>query len=253
MRILRTAALLILWTALAATELTAEPPAAPAAPGRGQVPGPNCADGVVKDDGSAETGWGWVPSVIEGQYVQEFRSGEFVSRRIATVCACWMRAPNGAADLAFDVVFYEEVENEDGDLVPAFEPYAAIPAMATDIPDTDQQVRGRFYEIDVGSVTLRPGRNFIGVRWDAMTYPRDFVCADISPETPPVEVFFIDDRADAWTSVFETIDPIFEVHRAILVRAVADPTTPTEVPGLGIAGLIVLALGVAGAAWWRLR
>ena len=34
--------------------------------------GSECSDGVVLDDGTLETGYGWVPSVIDGRYVQRF-------------------------------------------------------------------------------------------------------------------------------------------------------------------------------------
>ncbi|MEM8998268.1 MAG: hypothetical protein AAGF23_26025, partial [Acidobacteriota bacterium] len=43
---------------------TAAPPAAGPTP-----PLEGCDDGVVKDDGMPESGYGWVPSVVEGIYV----------------------------------------------------------------------------------------------------------------------------------------------------------------------------------------
>ena len=51
-----------------------------------------------------------------------------------------------------------------------------------------------------------------------------FICTDTSGGTEPVDVFFKDDRAKGWTSVFESHDRIFRHHKVLLVRAVAAQT-----------------------------
>ena len=85
----------------------------------------NCADGVVKDDGTVETGYGFVPQARDGVYVQEFHADEFPSRFLETVCVCWLKTKR-ERDIEFEVVFYEAEGN-----VPAAEPYATVPATAT--------------------------------------------------------------------------------------------------------------------------
>ncbi|MCP4661892.1 MAG: hypothetical protein GY856_41340 [bacterium] len=200
---------------------------------------PACTDGVVKDDGSPEIGWGWVPSVVEGQYVQEFHSGEFPTRNLETVCVCWLRTRTDS-DLDFAVVFYDDVGGE-----PAITPFAAIPATATGVGTG--AAGGRFFTVDVSVVRVPLGTFYVGVRWDPSADQFFFICADTSPETEPVNVFFIDDRADAWTNVFDSGDPIFDLHRAILVRAVASDTAAVEIPALGPGGLWILG-GLLSAA-----
>jgi hypothetical protein len=202
----------------------------------------DCADGVVKDDGSVETGYGWVPSVVEGVYVQEFRELELGSPLLASVCVCWLRTRLDD-DIDFDVVFYQR----EGDL-PAEEPYAVVPARAEDVPDGVAS-GGRFYEVDVSGVPAPNPGVYIGVRWNASVDQFFFVCADTSPETEPVQVFFIDDRAEGWTSALETTDPMFADHRAIMVRTVPEQVPSAAVPAVGFAGVALLVIVLAGAGF----
>ncbi len=211
-----------------------------------------CASGVVLDDGSAETGYGWVPSVIEGEYVQEFDAAAFTSHRLHSVCVCWIRTrPDSTID--FEVVFYRQVVDpkDDDRLLPAAEPYVAVPANADVEP---KGITESFFEVGVSDVVIPEGRSYIGVRWDASQDQFFFVCTDTTEETDPVEVFFRDDRAEGeWTSVFESADPIFDDHRAIMVRALPGPLVAVDVPALGAAGLALLAAVSAAMALTVLR
>ena len=78
-----------------------------------------------------------------------------------------------------------------------------------------------------------------------------FVCADHSAATERVDGYFIDDRAKEWTSVLKARDPIFLEHRAMLIRARADPEAVG--PVLGWIQLTVLSAFLALAGWLRLR
>lgn len=235
--------------AAVAAPLAGQPAAASRAVGAA-VPGPGCEDGLVQDDGSAESGYGWVPSVTEGVYVQEL-AGALASPVLESVCVCWLRT--GADDaLDFEIVVYEGIEVVDPRTgrvrtIPAAEPYAAVAASAAGVPE---DVPGAFYEIPLGGLRLRHRTAYVGVRWNASTDRFFFVCTDQSPGTPPVEVFFRDDRAFGWASVFDTSDPIFRDHRAILLRVRAMP--PLDLPALDAAGLGILGIGLAAAALWRL-
>lgn len=201
---------------------------------------PACEDGVIKDDGNAEVGYGWVPSVVEGIYVQPFHRREFPSRTLDSVCVCWMRSrPHDSVD--FEVVIY----TRDGD-VPAMEPVYVIPARAEDLPMAPD---GAFTEVDLSGhgVVLPYGTFYIGARWDPSVDQFTFICADQSETTEEVDAFFIDDRAEGWGSVLESTDPGFADHRAMLIRAVAGPvdTSPT-IPTLSEVGIgvfvVILAL-----------
>ncbi len=210
------------------------------------VPEPLCEDGVVKDDGSLETGWGWVPTVIEGEYAQVFDSSEFPTSVVASVCVCWLRT-EGDNDIDFEVVFYRAVVDLEGDLRPADEPYVAVPATATGVP---QGIVGAFVEVEVPAVRIPFGEFYIGVRWNPSADRFFFVCADTTPETPRTNLFFRDDRASGWDNAFDTTDPLFLEHRAILVRAQPRPDISfADVPaldaaGLGVLGLLLAAIGV---------
>ena len=89
------------------------------------------------------------------------------------------------------------------------------------------------------------------MRWNPSADRFFFVCADTTPEAPRVNLFFRDDRASGWDNAFETSDPIFLDHRAVLVRARSRTRSLVDVPALGAAGLaaLVILLGLAG---WRL-
>lgn len=198
-----------------------------------------CAGGLVPDDGSAETGYGWIPSVIDGRYVQEVDAAQLPFRELRKLCVCWLRTRSDD-EIDFEVVFHARQGDQ-----PAPQPYAAVPARATGVP---LGVTGRFYEVDVSGVELAPGISYVGVRWNPSIDRFFFVCTDTSPATPPVEAFYIDFLASDWTSVFESRDPIFANHRAMMLRLQARPATVLDVPAMGGAGAFLLALFLAAAA-----
>ena len=198
-----------------------------------------CEGGVIVDDGSAETGYGWVPSVIEGEYVQRFHTQQFPTRQLESVCICWIRTQPDT-EIDFEVIFYEDVDG-----MPANAPYAVVPANGT---VTAQGIVGEFTEVDVTGVQLPVGPSYIGARWDPSADRFFFVCTDTSEDTAQVNVFFRDDRSEGiWTSVLDSVDPIFMNHRALMVRARASLETAIDIPTVGEAGLIILALLLATA------
>ncbi len=208
----------------------------------------DCADGVVLDDGTLETGYGWVPSAIDGRYIQRFDVADFRSRKIEEVCICWTRTRlDDAVD--FTVELYRDRAGR-----PALFPEASLAATATAVPVFPD---GGFVSIDVSGVDMRAVTDvfYLGVRWNPSEEDFFFVCADHSDGTPVVDGWFIDDRADDWTSVLETADPIFNDHRAMMVRARAAEGLFPLVPTMGPVGItiLVVALGVVGALALRRR
>ncbi len=206
--------------------------------------GPPCEDGVVLDDGSFESGCGWVPSVIDGAYVQHFQRQMFPDDRIVQVCICWLRTrTDDSVDFAIEV--YADVEG-----VPAFNPVASIPVSAEGVVPHPE---GSWFSYKLPYWVSIPSDDFyIGVRWNASLDQFFFVATDQSENTEFTEGFFIDDRADEWTAISEASDPIFANHRAMLIRAVA--ATPA-VPGVSptVALLIVIAMAAAGLFLLRQR
>lgn len=207
-------------------------------------PSPACEGGVILDDGSAETAYGWVPSVVDGRYVQTFQTATFRSRQLETVCICWTRT-RADQDLDFNVEIYRDTGEG-----PELQPLASIPAAIGAVP---QWPATTFVEVDVAAAGVRLPAPIvhIGVSWDPSVDDFFFVCADHSAATGQVDGYFIDDRAKEWTSVLNTRDPIFQNHRAMLVRARADPEAVG--PVLGGVQLAILAVFLVLAGWQRLR
>jgi hypothetical protein len=194
-----------------------EVPAAEAAPPAAESPAPSsCSRGVVRDDGSVETGYGFVPSATFGEYVQELSAGELPSREVRKVCVCFLKS-RGERDADFEVVFYQAAGGR-----PAEEPYATVAGSAADLPQKVAEA-GRFYEVDVSEVTVPEGVSYVGARWDPSAARFLFICTDQSEGNAPTRVFFREDRAPGWTSVADAKDPIFRGHRAVLVRVEAAP------------------------------
>ncbi|MEM7352787.1 MAG: hypothetical protein AAF657_18475 [Acidobacteriota bacterium] len=221
--------------------LSAQPMAPPeSTPILGQGDGGPCQGEhcVVPDDGTAETGYGWVPSVVEGEFVQRIHSGQFPTRNLDSLCICWIRSQTDDT-IDFEIVFYDEVDGVPGPL-----PYAVVPASAV-VPPVG--ITETFAEVDLG-VTIPVGPSYIGARWDASADRFFFVCTDTSDATEPVDVFFRDDRTKngIWTSVFVSNDPIFDAHRSMMIRACSNLLTAVDIPTLGVGGLLALVLLLAG-------
>ena len=199
--------------------------------------GTDCDDGVVKDDGTIETGYGWVPSVIDGRYVQQFELLEFRSRKIEEICVCWTRTRLDDT-VRFTVELYRDVGGR-----PSPRPEASVEAEATLVPTFPE---GGFYSVDVSQAAmLAPtGTFYIGVKWNPSEDDFFFVCIDQSDTTEIVDGWFIDDRADEWESVLESPDPIFIEHRAMMIRARAAQGYYPLIPTLGTWGLIILIAGI---------
>lgn len=197
--------------------------------------GQDCAGGVVKDDGTLETGYGWVPSAVDGRYVQRFEVADFRSRKLEEVCICWTRTlPDDS------VTFRIELYRDHGGR-PFLSPDASLEVVADGVPTYPE---GAFYSFDVSDVDMHAQTNvfYLGVQWDPSEDEFFFVCADQSAATPAVDGWYIDDRADEWTSVLETSDPIFAEHRAMMIRAQALEGFFPTVPMVGRRGAVVLAV-----------
>jgi hypothetical protein len=181
-----------------------------------------CAGGVGFDDGTVETGYGFVLQALDGVYLQRLDAGDLPSRELEKVCLCWLKTKY-SDDAAFEIVFYRDAGG-----VPEPEPYAKVPGVAREVPRSVDEA-GRFYEFDVSGVTLPEGVSYVGAHWNPNANKYLFVCVDQSESAvEPVPVFFKEDQATGWTSVFDSRDPIFRGHRALLLRVTA--AEPSEEP-----------------------
>jgi len=184
-----------------------------------------CAGGVGFDDGTVETGYGFVPQALDGVYLQRLDAGDLPSRELEKVCLCWLKTKY-SDDAAFEIVFHRDAGG-----VPEPEPYAKVAGVARELPASVDE-SGRFYEFDVSGVTLPEGVSYVGAQWNPNANKYLFVCVDQSESAvEPVPVFFKEDQATGWTSVFDSRDPIFRGHRALLLRVTA--AEPSEEPTNG--------------------
>ena len=243
MRRLRLLVLVMLLVATADV-LVASRHLAPTARGGG-VPGPGCEGGLILDDGSFETAYGWVPSAEWGEYVQTFQLGASTQVVLESVCVCWTRTRVDDS-LEFELEVYEDVEG-----VPAAEPLIVVPSSMAQVPEWTE---GRFTEVPlgVGAPVLNPGTYHIGVRWGPTVNQYFFVCADQSNPDAPVSGYFRDDRSEGeWAWLLDASDPIFADHTAMLVRVRTRDVVATPAIGPGGAGILVFVIALL--AVWRLR
>lgn len=210
-----------------------------------------CSGGLVHDDGSAESGYGWVPSIAQGIYVQRFDPPpQAVGGEVTEVCLCWLRTREDDR-LDFELVVYRAADDASDDR-PAESPVMVLPAVAAGVP---LGLGGRFYSYAIprGAVPLEDGPLYVGARWSAARDGFFFLCADRSPATPITELFFRDELSRGWTSAATAADPIFEQHRAAMVRLGLRTPPAVAIPGLSGWGLALLSAGLVVAASKRLR
>ena len=170
-----------------------------------------CDTATSKDDGSVESGYGFVPSATTGTYVQAFDSSELKGTYLTSVCLCFMKT-RGDRDIEFELVVFEDAGGH-----PAQKPLASIKASQKNVAPSKGEA-GAFVEVQLPSLKLPAGRVYIGARWDPSQEKFLFICNDQSEETTKTDVYFSEDRKPAWSSVEEARDPIFLPHRAIMVR-----------------------------------
>lgn len=208
--------------------------------------GDGCAGGIALDDGTLETGYGWVPSVLDGRYVQEFPARMFPDGRIDRVCICWTRTESDDR-IEVDLHLYRDIGGH-----PALEPSATAHATVGEVPLFPD---GDFAAADVSAHHWQVPSDpfYVGVAWNPSVDRFFFVCADQTPTTPEVDGWFIDDRSDEWGSVLETNDPSFTNHRAMMIRATGRGENVQAIPTLGWTGALVLTLLMASAGLLRLR
>lgn len=199
-------------------------PADAQAPGTAPaVKAPHCAGGLVKDDGDLESGYSFVPSAKMGIYLQEIHSEELPNRQLDSVCVCWLRTRDDA-DIDFDLVFYAKEQG-----LPAEMPYAIIRDAALAVPK-GKEANGAFYDIEVPEIVVPEGVSYVGVTWDPSVDRFFFVCADHGPGVKVTPGFQRDDRSKGWEPVVGSADPIFQNHRAAMIRVLAAPAPPPAAP-----------------------
>jgi hypothetical protein len=204
--------------------------------GNNVLVGPQCIDGEIHDDGTAENGYGWnsPPVVAEGTYLDPFTPSQY-PYSYTQICIGWVQN-QGNTTIDFNIVIYDDdgAGGSPGTLL------ASIPATATGVPGG---LPGAFYDYDVTAQVpmVTEGSVYIGAEWNPASYVGFFVAVDETPTTPQQQGYSRSDGA-AWG----LISAGFVDYRALLVRAegqggddldpkspenftaYSDYTTPTE-------------------------
>lgn len=179
--------------------------------------GGNCAGGEIYDDGTAENGYSGSPATISSfEGVQRFTPTSYPATYDT---ACVGLVSLAGPDLDFEI----EVRADDG---PGGEPgtlLGTVPVSAAGIPGG---LPCTFYSYDISSLGLNiaSGSVYIGVRWNPMTFPSRFVCADETPATPLHPGFINFNNPSQW----QTTQTVFPSYRAKLIRAVPGTVGPTD-------------------------
>ena len=181
----------------------------------------SCSDMVAKDDGSLESGYGFVPSAKVGTYVQAFDRSELRGKYLTSVCLCFLKT-RGDVDVEFDVVVYRDQGGR-----PGRRPIVRVAGSQKGVASSKEEA-GAFVEVEMPWVKLPEGTVYIGAEWDPSEEQFLFICNDQSNAQPKTPAFFSEDPKAIWTSVFTAKDPIFRPHRALLVRAQASNQPPPE-------------------------
>ncbi len=196
-----------------------------------QDPEETCVNGVMLDDGSVEGGYGFIPSLEWGSFVQRFDVPELFGREIEKVCVCFLS--DRVDELDFEVVFHQEVGG-----VPSAEPYARVAGHASDLPNSSKEA-GKMFPVAIDGVKLPDGPSYIGVRWDPGKGRRAFVCSSKGTKgnvKTPTLGFQKDSRSTAWENILTTKDFVFAYHQNALIRVVPKAKEATEDGKEGAAG-----------------
>ncbi len=221
-----------LWILVVALSLAVAPSGAQAGPGRdlgtdrtigtgattSATAQADCPGGEIYDDGVAENGYSGNPAVVDSfEAVQQFTPAAYPAS-YGTECVGLVSL--GGPDLDFEI----QVRDDDG---PGGTPGTLLGALPVSVTDLPGGLPCTFYEFDISGLGLNipSGSVFIGVRWNPMTFPSRFICADESPTTP-LHPSFINLNQGAG---YQPAQDIFPNYRALLVRAVKAQKTVKDV------------------------
>ncbi len=175
-----------------------------------------------RDDGTVETGFGFVPTQASGTYVQVFENRSEDPVTIREVCACFIKS-RGEQEVDFDIVAYRATESG-----PSAIPFYVAKGQGS-VAARRSADAGDFLTTPT-ELVLPPGRSYVGVRWDPSANRFLHVCADSSEAVESSQVYYRDGASKGWTETTASRDPIFRNNRAIFVR-LSPQAAPQSISG----------------------
>ena len=189
--------------------------------------GPQCVGGLVYDDNTFETGYGWNPGRGIGKWVMLMTPASYPFT-INQVCVALTKNSSGTANWIFDIVVYDITGpgGGPGNLL------AAIPNQtAVNVPVWPTVAWFDFTNL-TGIPAIISGSVYVGISWDPETMNGHYIASDESTTTTqrPGYGYIL----SAWTPITN----YFSLYKAIGVRA--DGTTQTYTHNIDVGPFLSL-------------
>lgn len=188
---------------------------------------PQCIGGLVYDDNTFETGYGWNAGRGIGKFVMSLTPSSYPFT-INQVCVALTRNSSGTANFIFDIVVYDQTGpgGGPGNLL------AAIPNQtAVNLPIWPTVAWFDFTNL-TGIPAITTGSVFVGISWNPETMVGHYIAADESATTT---------QRPGWGYILSAWAPItnyFPYYKALGVRA--DGTTQTYAHNIGVGPFLSL-------------
>lgn len=172
----------------------------------------DCAGGEIYDDGTAENGYSGNATLISSfEGVSQFTPASY-PWVYDTVCVALVSL--GGATLDFEI----EVRDDDGT---GGEPGTLLGTLPVSESTLPAGLPCAWFSYDISSLNLNvaSGSVWIGVRWNPMSFPSRFICADESAATPLHPGYVNFNNPSQW----QTTQTAFPAYKAKLIRTLGGP------------------------------
>lgn len=175
---------------------------------------------IIHDDGQAENGYGWQPTVTDGRFVEKFTPTSYPAT-FSSVCFSLITNA-GVTTMPFDIVVYaaDGAGGSPGTVLGTKSVTGNVTAISG-VPFTPT-----FQSFDISDLALNvtSGNIFIGLKWAPSSVGGVFISADQSSGTP-IEGGYSWSNTGPW----QTTQTGQANYRALMIRAVQGPagTTPS--------------------------
>jgi hypothetical protein len=177
---------------------------------------------IVHDDGTYESGFGGYFEVIDtSEFVERFTPSLYPAT-IPAVCVAFSVTGPGVSDFEFNVRFYDD----DGDDGGPGTLLGSVPAHIDVVPPYEFGAEGVFVRVDTAAsnIVVPDGAVYIGVEWDDMAYPGNFL--SINSDAWSGGVFgggYYRNTTTPWTPMYWAF---LSDYRALQIRAIERAAPP---------------------------
>ncbi len=174
---------------------------------------------IIHDDGIAESGLGWEPTVLAGRLANRFTPTAYPAR-IDMICAAIMTAADTTSFQLNLVVYDDDGPNGGPGTLLAAKTVLAYPKLVSQLPI--DPVFESFDVTDMNLGAVGSGSVYVSLEWDATTRSDVFIAMDeVPPE--PIEGGYQRAGDGPWVSI-PTVHPRY---RTLYIRATMPPAVPS--------------------------